>query len=210
LILSSEPMSAALLGILLERDAYEPVFARPGETPEAALQRVRPLFVILLDERLDVARSDLFYTRAERSGVRVILWGAFVRSAETEALARSRGVASFTLPIAPSELAEILARPGVSMDRRGAGSERRAPAMTQAVDRVVFTDRYGRRWQVYDRRGGERRHSSADAPSSSGEAEYRVFVNEAGEEWRYRLAAGEDGDLTPQTLERQLAEALKL
>ena len=199
LILSGEPMSAALLGLLLEAGSYEPVFAHPGETPEAAVKRVRPLFVILLDVAVDVARSDLFYMRAARKGVSVILYGQTADSAVVDELSAKRGLRGFTLPITASELTALLDEEQ-DRERRDEKRPPRRSSATPAGDAILFTDRIGRRWYVYDRRIAERRADDRGAV-------YRAFVNEAGEEWRYGFAPDESADASVGMLERQLASA---
>jgi hypothetical protein len=215
LILSDDPMSAALLGLLLETGAYEPTFDQPGEAPEEALNRVRPLWVILLDGAMRVARSDLFYTRAERRGVRVILWSGASASADVAAIAQHRGLLSFTVPVTRAELVELLERAEVGKDRRSSREDRREPSVTPAGDRLLFTDALGRRWYVYDRRSADRRTDTGrteDAVSVTARVAqvYRAFVNDAGEEWWYGFAPGEATDATPATLERQLAGAVRV
>lgn len=71
---------------------------------------------------------------------------------------------------------------------------------------LLFGDRYGRQWQVYDRRSGERRGSRTIGQSSGFD---RIFVDEEGEEWLYELRAEELIDETAHTLERQLAVAVR-
>ena len=71
----------------------------------------------------------------------------------------------------------------------------------------MFGDRYGRVWHVYDRRSTERRGSRIFGQASGF---YRVFVNDAGEEWRYELRAEEIIDETAVALERQLASATRV
>lgn len=70
----------------------------------------------------------------------------------------------------------------------------------------MFGDRYGREWQVYDRRSGERRGSRLIGQSSGFD---RVFIDEKGEEWWYELRAEELIDETAYTLERQLSLAVR-
>jgi hypothetical protein len=211
LILAEDPMSAALLGLLLESGTYEPAFALPGAPPEIALKRVRPLHVILLDGALDVARSDLFHTRAARRGVRIVLWATRDRAAEVGRIARARGLRTFTLPIGRDALAALLDA-SILPDRRNRTADRRTPTVVLAGEGLLFTDRRGRRWYVYDRRAGERRTDAHGAPAADAAAaeSFRAFVNEAGEEWRYGFATGEAVEATPAALERQLAGAVRV
>ena len=71
---------------------------------------------------------------------------------------------------------------------------------------LVFGDRDGTCWRVYDRRSGERRASRTFGQLSG---YYRAFVNDAGEERRYELRAEELIDETAYALERQLASAVR-
>lgn len=95
-------------------------------------------------------------------------------------------------------------------DRRAPGGEgdRRSPHTYTGPDGVLmFGDRYGREWRVYDRRSGERRASRIFGQASG---YYRAFVNARGEEWRYELRAEEIIDETAFALERQLAQAVRV
>ena len=211
LILSNESMSAALLGLLLEADAYRAEFALPGESAEAAMRRVRPLYVILLDAALEDAQSDLFHSRARRRGVRVILWSAPPSIPDASTLARALGLASFAMPITRAELSALLeSAPGP--DRRRAVSDRRRPSVERRRDALLFTDRQGTRWHVYDRRGSDRRTGTRRQTDrdESGATAYRCFVNEAGEEWRYGFRDDESLATTAASLERQLRGASKV
>ena len=88
-----------------------------------------------------------------------------------------------------------------------ASGDRRSPHTSEGPDgALIFGDRHGRRWTVYDRRAGERRGSRLLGQSSGFD---RIFVNEAGEEWCYELRAEELIDETAFTLERQLAHAVR-
>ena len=85
--------------------------------------------------------------------------------------------------------------------------ERRSPHTYTGPDGVLmFGDRYGRQWRVYDRRSGERRSSRIFGQASG---YYRAFVSLEGEEWRYELRAEEIIDETAVALERQLATAIR-
>ena len=102
-----------------------------------------------------------------------------------------------------------MSEPSEEGDRRSvqAGSDRRSPHTSIAPDgTLIFGDRYGRNWQVYDRRSGERRGSRLLGQASGYD---RVFVNDAGEEWWYELRAEELIDETAFALERQLAHAVR-
>ncbi len=200
LILAREPLAAALLGILLEVDAYEPAFARPDESPEEAVQRVRPVLVILLDGSLDAARSDVFHARAK--GTPVILFGTPPSAAVARAVALERRLPWFTMPVDRASLTRVIQETVESSAVRSGGDRRRPTARRRPDGTLVYHDREGRKWHVYDRRKGERRgHSSSDG--------YRAFVNEAGEEWRFDLTGDEADQRSAPALERQLAAAVR-
>jgi len=201
LVLAREPLAAALLGMLLELDAYEPAFALPDESPEEAIRRVRPVLVILLDGSLDAAASDVFHARAK--GTPVILFSTASTEAKVRALADARRIRWFTMPVDRESLTRVI-RDAVTVSRPRSGRDRRRPSVRKASDgTLIYRDREGGVWKVYDRRTRQRR-ASAD-----GENGYRSFVNDAGEEWRYALTDDEAGEVSPAALERQLARAVR-
>jgi hypothetical protein len=99
LILARETVIAALLGMLLELDDYEPVFLAPDERPHDAISRVRPPLVIVLDGELDAASSDLFYARAAASRARVVLFSQPFAAGDVRAVAGERHLPFFELPV---------------------------------------------------------------------------------------------------------------
>lgn len=180
--------------MLLELDTYEPAFAQPGESPEEAVQRVRPVLIILLDGSLDAADSDVFYGRAR--GAAVVLFGTRSNLPHVKEMAEKRGVLWFSMPTDRPTLSRVM-REAVSAASMRSGHDRRRPrAHTMDDGTIIYRDRDGREWQVYDRRTGERRA-------------HRAFINDAGEEWHYPLESHEASDTSADTLERQLAEAVR-
>ncbi|HKG91607.1 MAG TPA: hypothetical protein VKA84_06950 [Gemmatimonadaceae bacterium] len=223
LVLSDDPMAAALLGILAELAHRVPAFAHPGERPEDALARVRPLFVVLLDGSLDAARSDLFFARAAKRQVGIAIFGVPGQAQELAARARERGIPWFDMPIDLAGFTRVLEAASATDWWRGGGERRRAaqlPRTTRSSDgTLIYLDRDGRRWFVYDRRGTDRRRGDRHAPVTddgvaeppSGLPPHRVFVNESGETWRYALGEGESAlDPSAADLERQLAQATRV
>lgn len=201
LVLAREPLAAALLGILLELNMYEPAFPRPDELPEEAVRRVRPALVILLDSSLEAAASDVFHARAK--GTPVILFGTPPTMATVRALAEARGLRWFTMPVDRASLTRVI-RDAVATSPARSGRDRRRPTARQAPDgTLIYRDREGGEWRVYDRRAGERRVRAA------GEKGYRAFVNDAGEEWRYALTGNEAKERSAAALERQFANAVR-
>jgi CheY-like chemotaxis protein len=207
LVLSDQPMTAALLAMLLELEGYEPAFAREGEDAEAALARVRPLLVVLVDHMLDVAKSDLFLARAARWQVGVVMFGARGAGDGRAAWAQSRRVPWFRMPVDGPELRRAIEASTASFRLWRTDTDRRRPRTeTDSDGTLVYHDRNGRRWRVYDRRSGDRRQSNLSS-SNRGDGGHRTFVNDAGEEWRVELAAADLLDESAAALENQLARA---
>ena len=186
LILAQEPLAAALLGLLIELDRYEPAFANPKESPEEAVRRVRPVLVILVDGSLDAAASDVFHARTK--GTPMILFGTPATAERVRGLALERALAWFTVPVERAAVTRLI-QEAVASGTVRSGRDRRRPSARQASDgTLIYRDRDGRTWQVYDRRVGERRKAEA----------YRAFVNDAGEEWRYELSESEAAENRPR------------
>lgn len=195
-------MTAALLGMLVELTQLVPAFAALDERPEAALARVRPLAVMLLDGDTESALSDLFLARADRRGVGVAIFGVRGRSDGAALWARERHVPYFELPVDTEQLARILDQ-ATRRERRERlqGDRRRASSTGRALDgTLVYFDPSGSRWYVYDRRGNDRRGRALGVS-------YRAFVNDRGEERRCALGLTEFEQQSVGALEGQLARA---
>ena len=222
LLISDDPIAAALLGLLTELAGYVPAFAAPGERPEDALARVRPLCVVLLDGALDSASSDLFFARAAKRQVGLALFGAPGQREQLAARAGRRSIPWLEMPVDLPRFREVLETARGSEWWRGGGERRRTvplPQLSRGSDgTLIYTDRAGRRWYVYDRRGADRRETDRSAPladpatrPASDAASQRLFVNEHGEAWHYPLAETErSAPPSPTDLERQLAQATKV
>lgn len=209
LILSPHVMTAALVGWYVELTKLEPAFAAPGEHPEEALARVKPMLVVLIDAEFEEAMSDLLATRASKRGIGIALFGG--SSASTDEVGRlwaeRHKISFFRLPVDLEAFGRILdqaARNGAS-ERRG--SERRtAPAVDRALDgTLVFIDSAGKPWYVYDRRGSDRRIDGRAAHGS-----YRAFVSADGIERRCALSDIEFSAREPSALGAQLARAAQV
>lgn len=204
-------MALALLGLLVELADFTPVFAEEGERPEDALNRVRPAFVVVLDDTLEAARSDLFFARAAQRKVGLAIFaGKGSRRDLAPAIGR-RGIPYFELPTDVDNLGRIL-RTAASMEWWHRGGDRRSlPAAERSVESgLVFVDRTGRRWQVYDRRGSDRRQTpDGEHPTggSSAPPTTRIFVNEIGESVSTRVSSHEVAMIGVDDLEQQFLRA---
>ncbi len=108
LILARESVIAALIGLLLELEQYEPVFANPDEPYHDAIRRVRAPLVVILDGETDEARSDIFHARAAQIGARVVLFSEPVAADEVRDAARIRRLPFFAMPVDRATLGSIL------------------------------------------------------------------------------------------------------
>jgi len=209
LLLSEDTMALALIGLLVELADFTPVFAEEGERPEDALNRVRPAFVVVLDDTLEAARSDLFFARAAQRKVAIAIFAGRGSARELAPAIGARGIPYFELPIDVDNLARVL-RTAASTEWWQRGGDRRAlpAAERDADDGLVFVDRTGRRWQVYDRRGSDRRQRTPDGDGvAAGTRTTRIFVNESGESVATAIAAHEVSMVSVGDLEEQFLRA---
>jgi hypothetical protein len=207
-VLSDEPVVAALVGILVEVAGRTPVFAEPYESATDALERLRPLAVVLVDIAMGASHSDLFFAAAAKSGIGIAVFGPDMHSREIAEIAGARNVPWFTMPPTPEQLARALDIAG-GRDRRERAPERRAASDIEA--RImsdgtrILLDRTGRRWMVYDRRtSSDRRQDGRDSVPL---AAIRVFVSDAGETRRCGLDDVEVRQASATALELQLARS---
>lgn len=196
LIISADPLLAALVGSLVELTRLQAAFPQPDEAPEDALTRVRPMVAILVDAVTDEAQSDIFLAKATRRGVPVMMFGSAALIGERRAWARSRPVATFVLPADIDELSTALMAldPGKPRVRQG---QRRAAHTERSANGTLIFDDGETRWQVYDRRASDRRGATID----------RRFVSDTGEIRHCDVAAGEVDLLSVADLTAQLARA---
>jgi DNA-binding response OmpR family regulator len=108
LILARDPVIAALIGMLLEMDGYDPVFPAPGEAAEKALGRLRAPLIICADCELPEVQSDLFFARVSKSNARLVLFGAPGSEENLKLLAARRSLPYFVLPTDRATLARVL------------------------------------------------------------------------------------------------------
>jgi hypothetical protein len=109
LIVSRDPIAAALLGALAELRQLEPVFYRDaeGSTAVALLDAARPV-VAVVDVAHDSGASPRFFHRAAALGTRVVLFGDAETDALTRRCASEYGLDAVVLPADVHALVEIL------------------------------------------------------------------------------------------------------
>ena len=194
-------MALALLGLLVELANYTPIFAAEGERPEDALARARPALVVLIDDTLEAARSDVFFARAAQQRAPMAIFPGKGSRRELMARIGERGIPYFESPTDAAGLARVI-RAAASTTWWKRNTERRALPAAERPDEggLFFVDRAGRRWQVHDRRGSDRRQAVGEG------AVTRHFVSD-GESLAIRLADGEVNALSAADLEHQFLRA---
>lgn len=166
LIIAQDPMLAALIGSLVETAKLEAAFLRQGELPEQAIDRVRPVLLLLIDVEEGVAESELFLAKANRASIPVALFGSRRALDARRHWIEEREVPAYALPQEIDRFLESLERLRQGKELRSAG---RRAANHVAPDHE-FRDAKGTRWSVYDRRSGDGRREVD-----------RQFVSETGE-----------------------------
>jgi CheY-like chemotaxis protein len=109
LILSADPVAAALLGALVETLGYPVRFARPPEPIEQAIRRVRPR-VCLLDCVDPAMCSDEVLGRAAMRGISVVIFGMREALDAVRALALEHDIDTILLPPDPADVDATLRR----------------------------------------------------------------------------------------------------
>jgi hypothetical protein len=226
LLLSDDPMTLALVGMLLELANVVPAFAAAGERPEDALARVRPVLVVLVDDMLDAARSDMFFARAAQRRVALAVFPGKTSRGDLRNAIGERGIPWLDLPTDVASLARVIQSAAATRWWTRGADRRALPAAERADDGggLYFVDRSGRRWRVYDRRGSERRQNPEggdpaalpNAPIAASPREgvispadlTRIFVGDDGRLVETPLADGEAASVSALDLEQQFLRAL--
>lgn len=107
LVLSPDPVAAALLGAFVESLGRQALFGRADEPHRELLRRVRPRLV-LLDCALDRELCDSVLGPAKMMGARVILFAPEELAEMLRDVAQRRGVEGLILPRDLNELAAIV------------------------------------------------------------------------------------------------------
>ena len=107
LILSTDPVTSALLSLLTELEGLRPVFAMSYETPAESLLRLRPkLLLVDCDHR--AAFRDNFFDLARESGTKVVIFSPGRMSYDVQDYAEARQLPWFALPIDRATLGRTL------------------------------------------------------------------------------------------------------
>jgi len=104
LILSADPLAAALLGAAVELTGFTPRFAVANESPRSALLRIRPALV-LIDRDDQEACTDAFIGPALMAAARVVI---FHSPRSTGRPGSWPAVRTVVLPLDVDELARVL------------------------------------------------------------------------------------------------------
>lgn len=97
LILSTDPLAAALLGAAVELVGHQPHFSEPHEAPREALRRVRPR-AVLIDADHAEACAEAFIGPALMTGARLLVFDARGDGTRSAALARRAAIEVVRLP----------------------------------------------------------------------------------------------------------------
>jgi len=107
LILSADPVAAALLGALVETLGYSIRFAHASERPDESIRRVRPK-VCLVDCDDPTVCNDEILGRATMRGIPVVIFGTRQATARARALVTEHDIDLLVVPADPQRLVETL------------------------------------------------------------------------------------------------------
>ena len=107
LIVSTDPLVGALLGILAELEGCSVAFDDGHESPWAAVEHHRPELLLVDVDHRDGA-SDAFLEHVRRAGLKVILYGPRQVPPKVRTRAEERALPWFTLPVAHQEFSRTL------------------------------------------------------------------------------------------------------
>jgi hypothetical protein len=107
LVLSSDPLAAALLGAAIELAGQAPRFPQPGESPRNALLRVRPRLVVIDCDHED-ACSEAFVGPALMTGSQVVLFRSRRTRHDAREMAGRLGIRTVEMPQEHASLTSLL------------------------------------------------------------------------------------------------------
>ena len=111
LILSHDPVAAALLGGLVETLGYEVQFGRPPESADDALRRVKPRICLVDCSDPESCRAE-FFGRATMRGVCVVIFGTPAALERLRQLARENNLETLLMPPDVDALEALLQQAG--------------------------------------------------------------------------------------------------
>jgi DNA-binding NtrC family response regulator len=109
LILSEDAVVAALLGGLVETLGYRVQFARPPESADDSVRRVKPLICLVNSEDSAVARSE-FLGRAAMRGVCIVIFGTAEALDHVRSVVIAHNLDTLLMPPELGELEDVLQR----------------------------------------------------------------------------------------------------
>ena len=109
LILSADPVGAALLGALIETLGYDVGFARAPETADASFRRIRPKVGLIDCADPSFCNSEAF-GRAAMRGIAVVVFGVPEELQRVRALVSEYGIDTLLVPPNEDTLADTLSR----------------------------------------------------------------------------------------------------
>ena len=107
LVLSSDPLAAALLGAAIELAGHAPRFPKPAESPRNALLRVRPRLVVIDCDHED-ACSEAFVGPALMTGSQVVLFRSRRTRHDASEMAGRLGLRTVEMPQEHASLTSLL------------------------------------------------------------------------------------------------------
>lgn len=109
LVLSSDPLAAALLGAAIELAGHAPRFPLSEEAARTALLRIRPRLVVIDCDHEDGC-SDAFIGPALMTGSRVLLFQSRRTQRDVSELAGRLGLSVMDMPMEHESLSRLLNR----------------------------------------------------------------------------------------------------
>ena len=103
LVLSSDPMAAALIGVLVETLGYLVRFFHANEDPDAAVRRERPAVALVDCHDASLMREELL-GHARMRGVSVVIFGSAAAVERVRRLAKEHALDALVMPVALATL----------------------------------------------------------------------------------------------------------
>jgi DNA-binding NtrC family response regulator len=107
LVVAQHAVIGALLGSLVELSGNRVAFPEPKEGIWDAVRRVRPALA-LLDSDHPASADNRIFQEARTAGAQLLLFSSSLNRHDTETIAASRHLPSFTLPIKFREFVDLV------------------------------------------------------------------------------------------------------